>query len=93
MTVLEGLSLCVVLMLALYGCAQAAVRAVQWILRPQRPQVSLVLSLCEKEDLEQQIRFAQWLSAEWSIPLQVDVPEPDDEIKHILACLSSEKYG
>ncbi len=92
MSVLEGVSLCLVLLLALYGCAQATVRLVQRILRPHKPKVSLVLSVCEKDDLEQQVRYARWLSLEWSIPICVDGCELDDEGRHIVSVLLKEKY-
>ncbi len=91
MTVWDGLSLCFVLLLALYGCAQAMVRIVSRILRPKKPRVTLVLTVGSQEDLEQQIRYAQWISCECRIPLRTDTEDIDDETRRIVAALLDEK--
>ena len=93
MGVLESLSLCVVLLLALYGCAQATFRIVQNILRPHIPRVALLLTVTDQEDLEQQIRFAQCLSREWRIPIQVETQQFNEDAQWIISVLLDEKYG
>ena len=93
MTVWEGISLCFVLLLALYGCAQATMRLVQKMLRPKTPRITILLTVSEQEDLEHQIRFAQWLSHEWGIPICVESQGLGEEAKHIAATLLKEKYG
>ncbi len=87
MGVMEAISLCTVLLLALYGCAQAVTRVVQRLLRPTRPSLSLTVSLQKGEDAEQQIRFAKWLSKEWSIPIRIEDGALDEETRTIVRFL------
>lgn len=73
MTVLEGLALTVVLLLALYGCACLITNAVCAMWRPKEPHLHLVLTLYGGEDnVEQKLQFARLLSVQTRIPLTVN---------------------
>ncbi len=80
MGIVEMISLTVVLLLALYGCAQLFLGAAERLYRPRRGRVLLVLPLDgEVTDAEQQIRYAQMLAKQYRLRLAlVDNGVADD---------------
>ena len=92
MTVSEGIVLCAVLLLALYGCARFTMDSVKRLLRPHEPHVQLVVTLHKTQDLEQQVRYAKVLADECRIPLSTDTTALDEEGMRLVSVLLSENY-
>ena len=92
MTVSEGVVLCAVLFLALYGCARFTMDGVKRLLRPHQPNVKLVITLYKTQDLEQQVRYARLLADECRLPLIVDTAALDEEGLQLVSVLLSENY-
>ena len=91
MGVAEGISLVFVLLLSLYGCAQAITGLARVFVRPSKTELKLVLTLKNDEETEQQIRFAKMLSKEWKIPLEAECTEADGDTVQIARVLLNEK--
>lgn len=94
MDIWQGLSLTVVLLLALYGCGTMVRHGVERLLRPQEQRLCLMLTLSgHNEDVEQQVRFAQeWASAR-RLPLVIADGGMDDETRRIACLLVGEEGG
>ncbi len=81
----QCISLVLVLLLSLYGCAHLFERAAYALLRPRDPCVRFYVALKgHTEDIEQQIRFAQQLSRQLSIRLMIDEEGMDEEGKRMV---------
>lgn len=91
MDVFEAVSLIFVLLLALYGCAQAVTNLVRLLLRPKKPCLKLLLRLQEQSGIEQQIRFAKLVSKELVIPIEVIARDLDDDSRQIVQVLLREE--
>lgn len=87
MGVAEKTALCIVLLLALYGFARGMMTLAERLLRPSRPNVSVLLILNDREDLEQQIRYGKWLSKEWRVPLCTQGTVSTEESEKIVRVL------
>ena len=86
----QGISLTIVLLLALYGCAQLVRHAVEWLLRPKHQRLCALLVLSGAvEEVEQQMRYAkEWASAR-HLPLVIADDGMDEETRNIATVLAA----
>ena len=90
MDIWEGVSLTIVLVMALYGCAQLLRHTVEWLLRPKQQRLYVLLRLAGTvEEVEQQVRYAkEWASAR-HLPLLIGDDGMDNETHTIATALAA----
>lgn len=88
------ISLTVVLLLALYGCAQVFLCIGERLCRPHKRRVLLVLPLDSTvTDTEQQIRYAQMLAKQYHLRLALVDRGIDDDTRQIAQLLLRSDIG
>ena len=93
MGVTQMLSLTVVLLLALYGCAKLMTGLVTELCRPSAKRLRLVLDLQADDPIEQEIRFAERVAKECGIVLEVNTDELYGEALRTAGVLLGDREG